>query len=113
MGEIHERFISNGSSKCVPEPDLTVDELLVPLKVLHIQGKWITFMPNKPDKYGLKFWTLVEVASKYVVAQCPYLGKDPSGLIAKNVGTKVVSELSEITILGAGYNITGDNFSPF
>ena len=37
---------------------------------------FITFMPNKPDKYGFKFWLLVEgVESKYVVKILPYLGK--------------------------------------
>ena len=105
--EIHTRFISNCTSKYVPEENLTVDEQLLPLKS---RCKWITFMPNKPDKYGLKFWTLVEVASKYVVAQIPYLGKDPSGVITKNLGTKVVTELVETASLGSGYTITGDNF---
>ena len=67
-------------------------------------------MQNKPDKYGLKFWTLVEVFSKYIVIQSRYLGKDPSGAITKNLGTKVVIDLVETASLGTGYNITGDNF---
>jgi hypothetical protein len=33
-------------------------------------------MPNKPDKFGIKFWLLVDVESKYIVNGFPYLGKD-------------------------------------
>lgn len=67
-------------------------------------------MPNKPDKYGLKFWSLVEVNSKYVLSLLPYLGKDPSGQIARDLGLKVVMQLVESAGLGSGYNITGDNY---
>ena len=67
-------------------------------------------MPNKPDKYGLKFWVLVEVESKYVVAITPYLGKDPSGVVAKNLSTTVVLDLIEKACLVSGYNITGDTY---
>ena len=28
----------------------------------------ITFMPNKPDIYGIKFWVVVDVSSKYVTS---------------------------------------------
>ena len=27
---------------------------------------FVTFMPNKPDKYGGKFWVLADVETKYV-----------------------------------------------
>ena len=30
-------------------------------------------MPNKPDKFGIKFWVLAEVSSKYVCNLLPYL----------------------------------------
>ena len=26
---------------------------------------FVTFMPNKPDKYGEKFWVLADVETKY------------------------------------------------
>ena len=31
-------------------------------------------MPNKPDKFGMKFWIFTEVDSKYVYNILPYLG---------------------------------------
>ena len=105
--EIYERFTSNCATKYTPESSLTVDEQLLPLKS---RCKWITFMPQKPDKYGVKFWTLVEVSSKYIVAQIPYLGKDPSGSVTRDLATKVVLELVEKSGIGPGYNISGDNF---
>jgi len=50
---------------------LTLGEQLLPLKA---RCGFTVFMPNKPDKYGLKFWLLCEVNSKYVVNIMPYLG---------------------------------------
>ena len=35
---------------------------------------FIAFMPNKPDKYGIKFWVLVDVETKYVANILLYLG---------------------------------------
>ena len=32
-------------------------------------------MPNKPNKFGIKFWLASDVNSKYVVNGFPYLGK--------------------------------------
>ena len=37
---------------------LTVDEQLMPLKS---HCSFVTFMPSKPDKYGVKFWVLAHV----------------------------------------------------
>ena len=33
-----------------------------------------TLMPNKPEKYGIKFWVLADVETKYVANIIPYLG---------------------------------------
>ena len=49
---------------------LTVDEQLMPCKS---SCPLITFMPNKPKKYGIKFWVIVDVNSKYVSHIVPYL----------------------------------------
>ena len=49
---------------------LTVDEQLMPVKY---HCAFITFMPNKPDKYGIKFWVLADVAMKNVSNILPYL----------------------------------------
>ena len=34
---------------------------------------YITFMPNKPDKYGIKFWVLADIETKYVANIILYL----------------------------------------
>ena len=71
---------------------------------------FITFMPNKPDKYGIKFWVIVDVNSKYVSNIIPYLGaqeKDERGGVP--LAESVVMKLAQ-HVTGKGYNITCDNF---
>ena len=68
-------------------------------------------MPNKPDKYGIKFWLLVEVDSKYVSNIIPYLGaaeKEMRGnqTLAENVVVRLIEPLKN-----RGYNVCCDNFS--
>ena len=50
---------------------LAVDEQLMPLKS---HCSFVTFMPNKSDKYGVKFWVLADVGTKYVSNIDVYLG---------------------------------------
>ena len=69
--EIFEKFSYNCATKYTPTFSLTIDEQLMPMKN---RCPFIVYMPNKPDKFGIKFWLLVEVESKYVVNLQPYLG---------------------------------------
>ena len=66
-------------------------------------------MPQKPDKFGIKFWILAEVDSKYLVNGFPYLGKDNLRPPNRLLGEHVILELGS-PIFGKGYNITCDNF---
>ena len=71
---------------------------------------FIVYMPNKPDKFWIKFWLLVEVESKYVVNLQPYLGaqekESRQGVpLAQDVVLQLVSPVKS-----KGYNITTDNF---
>jgi len=50
-------------------------------------------MPNKPDKFGIKFWVLAEVQSKYCLNMALYLGKDNSRV--DSLGTHVVMTLMQ------------------
>ena len=71
---------------------------------------FIVYMPNKPDKFGINFWLLVELESKYMVNLRPYLGAqekeskqgDP---LAQDVVLRLVSPVKS-----KGYNFTTDNF---
>ena len=67
-------------------------------------------MPNKLDKYDIKFWVLVNVKSKYVANTTPYLGaeeKEQCGNVP--VGELVVVKLTE-DIKGKRYIISCNNF---
>ena len=90
-----------------PADSTTVDEQLLPFR-----GRCIfrQYMPQKPAKYGLKFFLLCCSGTSYVMNILPYLGKrsstDPP---ERNLGMKIVQELAE-PIEGTGRNITTDNF---
>ena len=64
-------------------------------------------MPNKPDKFGIKFWILADLKTKYCLNIKPCLGKDEGRV--DNLGCHVVMSLME-PYLGRGYNVTTDNF---
>ena len=38
--------------------------------------KFIQYMPNKPDKFDIKFWMAFDEESKYLYNGFSYLGKD-------------------------------------
>ena len=67
-------------------------------------------MPNKPDKFGIKFWLLVEVESKYVVNLRPYLGAQEKESRQKVPLAPDVVLLLVSPVKPKGYNITTDNF---
>ena len=86
---------------------LTVDEQLMPLKS---RCSFVTFMPNKPDKYGLKFWVLADVETKYVSNIDVYLGdQKKEQRFGAPLAVSVVVNLCK-HIKRKGYNITCDNF---
>ena len=66
-------------------------------------------MPSKPDKFGIKFWLLVDCTSKYVIDGFPYLGKDDERAINETLPDHVVKLLMK-DHLDVGYNVTMDNF---
>ena len=105
--EIFEKFSYNCATKYTPTFSLTIDEKLMPMKN---RCPFIVYMPNKPDKFGIKFWLLVEVESKYVVNLRPYLGaqekESRQGVpLAQDVVLRLVSPVKS-----KGYNIITDNF---
>ena len=86
---------------------LTVDEQLMLCKS---RCPLITFIPNKRDKYGIKFWAIVDVNSKYFLNIVLYLGAQEidgrSGITpAESVVMKLVHDVT-----GNGYNITCNKF---
>ena len=104
MSWVLERFVENSQKAYIPYDSLTVDEQLFPTKA---RCRFTQYMPNKPDKFGIKFWILAEVQSKYCLSVKPYLGKDEQRV--DSLGTHVVMSLVE-PYFGRGYNVTTDNF---
>nr|XP_047129680.1 uncharacterized protein LOC124809580 [Hydra vulgaris] len=65
------------------------------------------YMPHKPDKFGIEFWILADLRSKFCLNIKPYLRKDENRV--ENLGTDVIMSQME-PCLGRKYNITTDNF---
>ena len=61
--DVFVKFASMCQKKYKYNFSLIVNEQLMPVKSC---CPFITFMPNKPEKYGIKFWVLVDDKTKYV-----------------------------------------------
>lgn len=71
FSEIWNSFISNCQQHYMPSENLTIDEQLFPTKA---RCRFTQYMGNKPDKFGIKFWMIAEVDTKYFLYGTPYLG---------------------------------------
>ena len=66
-------------------------------------------MPNKPDKFSIKFWMAADVKTKYILSSFSYMGKDDSHPVEVTLGEHVVLQLLE-PYRKTGQNVTTDNF---
>ncbi|KAL6417615.1 hypothetical protein ACFW04_014418 [Cataglyphis niger] len=93
VSEIWDKFIANSQACYQAGQNITVDEQLFSTKA---RCKFIQYMPNKPNKFGIKFWLASDVSSKYILNGFPYLGKDeqrPSSmLLTTNCGRNVTTD---------------------
>ena len=69
-------------------------------------------MPNKPDRFGIKFWMAFDVESKYLYNGFSYLGKDWTRSGDASLPTDVVMKLT-IPLFSQGFNVTCDNYFTF
>ena len=99
-------FIENCKKAYVSFPYVTIDEQLLPCKA---RCKFIQYMANKPDKFGIKFFLAVDVQNKYMFNAVPYLGKDEGRKSDISLPTHVVMTLME-PLFGKGYNVTCNNY---
>ena len=73
---ISDIWFAGSSISCYqPGENITIYEKLFPTKS---RCRFIQYMPNKSDKFGMKFWLAVDVEFKYILNAIPYLGKDES-----------------------------------
>ena len=102
-----ENFTNQCQKKYTHTFSLTVDEQLMPLKS---RCSFVTFMPNKPDKYGVKFWVLTDVETKYVSNIDVYLENlEKERRVDAPLAVSMVVNLCK-HIKRKSYNITCDNF---
>lgn len=87
-----------------PNQDITVDEQLFPTKN---RCAFLQYMPQKPSKFGIKFWLAADSTSHYVLTIQPYLGKEEDR--QGTVGESVVLKLTE-PFKNSGCNVVTDNF---
>lgn len=60
--EIHDLFASNCKKAYTPNPDVCIDEQLVPFRG---RCPFRVYMKSKPDKYGIKIWALCDSTNTY------------------------------------------------
>ncbi|XP_043505326.1 piggyBac transposable element-derived protein 4-like [Polistes fuscatus] len=106
ISEVWYKFIDNSQNCYKPGPYITINEQLFPTKA---RCRFTQYMPNKPDKFGIKFWLAFDVRSKYIINGFPYLGKDESREPSVPLGEFVTMKLAK-PYVGCGRNITTDNF---
>ena len=109
MSEIFNIFKSNISTPLVPGASLCIDEQLFAFRG---RCSFRQFMPSKPAKYGLKYWSLVDVQSSYVMNIDIYLGKNATNATSreKSVGESVVLKLMSPYFNTEKRVLTADNF---
>lgn len=105
--EVFDAFNSNLCKYfCISELT-TVDEMLAAFR-----GKcgFRVYMPNKPNRYGIKIYSLVDAKMFYTCNMEIYVGQQPIG--PYKVQTDNVSLLSRLCqpISGSNRNVTMDNF---
>lgn len=106
ISDIWYKFIENSQNCYKPGEHVTIDEQLFPTKA---RCRFTQYMPNKPDKFGIKFWLASDVSTKYVINGFPYLGKDENRGTSSTLGEFVVLKLLE-PFTGCGRSVTTDNF---
>ena len=103
--EIWDMFIANCTANYEPHTNCTIDDQL-----LSFRGKCLfrTYMPTKPDRYGLKIITLNDSTTHYMHHAIPYIGPVTTDL-NEEVPFYYVSKVSE-PIHHTGRNITCGNW---
>ena len=90
----------------IPPRDLSVDEAMISFRgQLGIRQ----YMPAKPTKYGIKMWQLCVAENGYCCDFSAYLGKPSDGEREKDLGKKVVLQMTE-SLRGQYNHIYYDNY---
>lgn len=105
ISDLWDKFINNCTASYKPSAYLCIDEQLVGFRG---RCPFRIYIPNKPNKYGIKIIMVCDVATKYVVNASPYLGKS-----TKTNGVPLANYFVELLtrpVWGTNRNITMDNW---
>ena len=102
-------FIENCLKAYNLNVNIIIDEQLLPCRA---RCKFIQYMLNKLDKFGIKFWMAINVESKYPYNGILYLWKDLTRSEDANMLTDVVMKLMN-PLFRQGFNVMCDNYFTF
>ena len=71
--DLWENVIENIKISFFPHCEITIDEQLFPCRCAFIH---VEYMPQKPSKFGIKFWLPSDVMTSYGLKAIPYLSKE-------------------------------------
>ena len=107
MEEVWKIFKMNITFIFIASNFLCIDETLYAARV---RCAFSQYMKNKPEKYGIKYWCLVDAYYRYLLAVEIYLGKNsPDEKKETQVGMKAVLNLME-PYFKTNRSLTVDNF---
>lgn len=104
---IMDKFVHNCGKNYSLGEFMTIDEMLIAFRG---RCSFVQYIPNKPDKYGLKVFVLCDAKTFYVSKLELYPGKQPEGQYNQsNTPTAIVHRLLEEQ-KGSSRNLTCDNW---
>ena len=89
-----------------PHREVSVDEAMVSFKG---RSSLKQYMPQKPVKRGFKVWCRADAHNGYISQMQVYAGKASDGTVEKNLGKRIVEDLT-VPLTNKGYFIFFDNF---
>lgn len=105
--DVFSVFVDNCKNSYSPGQNVTIDEMLAGFRG---RCSFRQYIPSKPNKYGIKIFSLVDAEIWYTHNLEIYPGKQPEGPFETSYKpSDVVKRLSE-PIYGTGRNITADNW---
>ena len=105
--EFYDSFIVNCKHFYCAGEQLTIDEKL---EAYRGRCSFVQYIPNKPAKYGIKIFALVDSRSYYMLNLEIYCGKQPEGPYeVSNAAMDIVDRLIE-EYKNSNRNLTTDNW---
>lgn len=109
---LFEKFVSNSQKLYQPGECVTIDEMMAKFRG---RSNMMSYMPQKPGKYGLIIWALCDSKTIYFYNGYVYSGKGSDGIGLNGekakflVPTQCVIRLTK-PIQGSNRNVTDDNW---